>query len=190
MAHHKQVEVYNPKDDNMTEIDEGIVELIQLLWDLGIKTDNSCQENRPGVMWVSILGSDVERFLTIIASKREEDLETEDPPSSIYGRIRDPAFEGSWDYQVCLKDSAEKYDEESYTYYEGKSKVIMYVSIRFPVSDYGEILDRLREFATGEEENVPAVNRKRKSGRNDPCWCGSGKKYKKCHLDEDSADLN
>lgn len=20
-------------------------------------------------------------------------------------------------------------------------------------------------------------------GRNDPCWCGSGKKYKKCHLD-------
>jgi hypothetical protein len=23
-------------------------------------------------------------------------------------------------------------------------------------------------------------------GRNDPCWCGSGKKYKKCHLDADS----
>ncbi len=22
-------------------------------------------------------------------------------------------------------------------------------------------------------------------GRNDPCWCGSGKKYKKCHLSED-----
>ncbi|HVZ81303.1 MAG TPA: SEC-C metal-binding domain-containing protein [bacterium] len=20
-----------------------------------------------------------------------------------------------------------------------------------------------------------------KVGRNDPCWCGSGKKYKKCH---------
>jgi hypothetical protein len=24
-----------------------------------------------------------------------------------------------------------------------------------------------------------------KVGRNDPCWCGSGKKYKKCHLDKD-----
>lgn len=23
----------------------------------------------------------------------------------------------------------------------------------------------------------------KKLGRNDPCWCGSGKKYKKCHLD-------
>jgi hypothetical protein len=25
-----------------------------------------------------------------------------------------------------------------------------------------------------------------KLGRNDPCWCGSGKKYKKCHLDRES----
>jgi len=25
----------------------------------------------------------------------------------------------------------------------------------------------------------------RKLGRNDPCWCGSGKKYKKCHLNSD-----
>jgi NADPH-dependent ferric siderophore reductase len=24
-----------------------------------------------------------------------------------------------------------------------------------------------------------------KIGRNEPCWCGSGKKYKKCHLDRD-----
>jgi hypothetical protein len=22
-------------------------------------------------------------------------------------------------------------------------------------------------------------------GRNEPCWCGSGKKYKKCHLAAD-----
>ena len=22
-------------------------------------------------------------------------------------------------------------------------------------------------------------------GRNDPCWCGSGKKYKKCHYTSD-----
>jgi hypothetical protein len=25
-----------------------------------------------------------------------------------------------------------------------------------------------------------------KIGRNEPCWCGSGKKYKKCHLDRES----
>jgi uncharacterized protein len=30
----------------------------------------------------------------------------------------------------------------------------------------------------------PAVEQRRteaEPGRNDPCWCGSGKKYKKCH---------
>src|SRR5262249_8915602 len=26
-----------------------------------------------------------------------------------------------------------------------------------------------------------------KLGRNDPCWCGSGKKYKNCHMRQDSA---
>lgn len=29
--------------------------------------------------------------------------------------------------------------------------------------------------------SVPAAADKKKLGRNDPCWCGSGKKYKKCH---------
>ncbi len=32
------------------------------------------------------------------------------------------------------------------------------------------------------EEDIPPAA---KPGRNDPCWCGSGKKYKKCHLDAD-----
>jgi preprotein translocase subunit SecA len=25
------------------------------------------------------------------------------------------------------------------------------------------------------------VSDEQKLGRNDPCWCGSGKKFKKCH---------
>ena len=25
----------------------------------------------------------------------------------------------------------------------------------------------------------------KKPGRNEPCWCGSGKKYKRCHLEAD-----
>ncbi|MEZ4470904.1 MAG: SEC-C metal-binding domain-containing protein [bacterium] len=33
---------------------------------------------------------------------------------------------------------------------------------------------------------VGTVRRDRpKLGRNDPCWCGSGQKYKKCHMDAD-----
>jgi preprotein translocase subunit SecA len=34
----------------------------------------------------------------------------------------------------------------------------------------------------GEEAAVPAPRQNgRKIGRNDPCYCGSGKKYKRCH---------
>lgn len=37
------------------------------------------------------------------------------------------------------------------------------------------------------EESGPSTVRREKPkiGRNAPCWCGSGKKYKKCHLNED-----
>jgi HEAT repeat protein len=32
----------------------------------------------------------------------------------------------------------------------------------------------------------PPVTRAPRPGRNEPCWCGSGVKYKKCHLSEDA----
>jgi len=39
-------------------------------------------------------------------------------------------------------------------------------------------------FATqsgGGTATATAVNEHKDVGRNDPCWCGSGKKFKKCH---------
>jgi preprotein translocase subunit SecA len=37
-------------------------------------------------------------------------------------------------------------------------------------------------FAEDNETQVPIVKSdKERVGRNDPCWCGSGKKYKFCH---------
>ena len=37
---------------------------------------------------------------------------------------------------------------------------------------------------SSDEPNKPTVNKEIKVGRNDPCPCGSGKKYKKCHGQE------
>ena len=34
-----------------------------------------------------------------------------------------------------------------------------------------------------EEDTAEPLPPAAKPGRNDPCWCGSGKKYKKCHLE-------
>jgi preprotein translocase subunit SecA len=41
-------------------------------------------------------------------------------------------------------------------------------------------------YAEGDQEPTPVVQQRRVDehdtiGRNDPCWCGSGRKYKKCH---------
>jgi preprotein translocase subunit SecA len=43
------------------------------------------------------------------------------------------------------------------------------------------------EPAKGKQAAPPAVSARpdRNLGRNDPCWCGSGKKYKHCHMRED-----
>jgi len=42
----------------------------------------------------------------------------------------------------------------------------------------GKVLKRLMGMPTaGAPEVLP--------GRNEPCWCGSGAKYKRCHLESD-----
>ncbi|MEJ2314082.1 MAG: SEC-C metal-binding domain-containing protein [Nitrospirota bacterium] len=44
----------------------------------------------------------------------------------------------------------------------------------------GFIKDLLNRFVSDDEQSFRAP------GRNEPCWCGSGVKYKKCHLEEDA----
>jgi hypothetical protein len=66
-----------------------------------------------------------------------------------------------------------------------------------------EIEDARQEIAEAEEPSIyevctdgfdvvdeePFQRAEPKLGRNEPCWCGSGKKYKKCHLDSDEGRL-
>ena len=42
-------------------------------------------------------------------------------------------------------------------------------------------LQQARMAGAGQSQGVQQVVRGEKVGRNDPCPCGSGKKYKKCH---------
>ncbi len=43
------------------------------------------------------------------------------------------------------------------------------------------LFDRVGDLFRSKEDVRPAVP----PGRNEPCWCGSGRKYKKCHEPED-----
>ena len=39
------------------------------------------------------------------------------------------------------------------------------------------LFDKVMDLFKSDDDSRPAVL----PGRNEPCWCGSGKKYKKCH---------
>ncbi len=52
----------------------------------------------------------------------------------------------------------------------------------------------LQATQAGSETNGPSkpngtVHTVKRPGRNEPCWCGSGKKYKLCHMRTDSGDM-
>jgi uncharacterized protein YecA (UPF0149 family) len=52
------------------------------------------------------------------------------------------------------------------------------------------LMQWLKSLFTSRSAAPPAgaTQRGELPGRNEPCWCGSGKKYKQCHLRKDSED--
>jgi hypothetical protein len=48
--------------------------------------------------------------------------------------------------------------------------------------------ERRRRCRTAERVSATNLTRQDSPGRNESCWCGSAKKYKKCHLDADRAE--
>lgn len=69
---------------------------------------------------------------------------------------------------------------------------------KMPDIDVADVAEALRKFGVepspprkpGPRFNPrPMRSHSLKLGRNDPCWCGSGKKYKHCHLDADERGL-
>lgn len=56
-------------------------------------------------------------------------------------------------------------------------------------NEYGQF-DSINDPQGQKPSSAPQpLRRPKKLGRNDPCWCGSGKKYKNCHMDEDMAKM-
>lgn len=59
----------------------------------------------------------------------------------------------------------------------------LHVNKNTPVSEIGG--NALKANATHKHQNAQN-NTNKKLGRNDPCWCGSGKKFKKCHYPQEA----
>ncbi|MEZ5582416.1 MAG: SEC-C metal-binding domain-containing protein [Candidatus Competibacteraceae bacterium] len=54
-------------------------------------------------------------------------------------------------------------------------------ALRFEHAEASALTGDEDEELDNEESHTPFVRQERKVGRNEPCPCGSGKKYKHCH---------
>jgi hypothetical protein len=166
-TNHKQVHVsvgYMEED-----IDEGIAPLIEQLWMAGISTDNSCEENQPGIIWIEFSTTrDAARFLNIVA-QYEEEIET------LYNRARHgwrPVDEKDmplplWEYDICPDDLALEldFDENGDVVEELHPRPPHFtftVSIRFPKADYPLVLERMTQ------HNARAKERRERHAQSGP----------------------
>ena len=119
-------------------------------------------------------GIQSEEFLYLLAeahvtgneNKRAEKLIRELESSSERGKAAAEELREALEYEL-------EYEEDIWDYYDDNLPLgngyLPQGSADWPTWDYGQ-----------EPEQMPYVRENPKVGRNDPCPCGSGKKYKKC----------
>lgn len=142
MIEHKQITILNPISNETIEVDEGLAPLLKAIWDLGIMTRNSCQENKPGIMWIEFLtAKDLEAFLTRIVSGIDS-RDSSKADGQLYSRIL--GENGGWQYNVHPHDFREYIDEEKGMVELDISEmcgIALSISIRFPVGDCERLFD-------------------------------------------------
>lgn len=134
---HKQVRI---KDgDFEADIDEELAPLIRELWEANLATVLSCQENRPGIVWIMFLtAGDLSEFLGIVAEYQPE-------CESLYRRIlADTDVEGCWEYDFSPVDDALHDGRDGIAdWHEGTPDFYFHASVRFPRTDLPILLDRM-----------------------------------------------
>ena len=145
MIKHKQTAILDPISNEMIEVDEGVAPLLKAVWDFGIRTCNSCQENKPGIIWIEFPTSeDVEAFLTHVISGIDL-ANSSEADNWLYSRII--GENGGWQYNAHPHDFREYINEVRGTVELKTSEpcgITISISIRFPVGDYERLLDIVR----------------------------------------------
>jgi hypothetical protein len=128
------------------QVDEGIAPLLQSLWDAKIRTCNSCQENKPGIIWIEFYSMrDVERLLTIIIRSLGDRIQKH-PEINDWLCYRILGHEGEkltpWHFDAYPNLSPTRPNQRSiYPKKIFDSKIELSVSTRFPCEDKQMVLD-------------------------------------------------
>ena len=161
MLDHKQTRVFYPGYREYIEVDEGIAPLLLALWDAGIMTCNSCQENEPGIVWIEFYSiEDVEKLLSLITSSLGDEIESHPEADDWFcyrilgqsGEKLDP-----WRFDahpnLCTSDP-----DEDDIYPEGPHRIELSISVRFPVADYPKVLGLLDDYLINGDEEIKELS--------------------------------
>jgi hypothetical protein len=121
---HKQVRAKYP-DGPTVWVDEGMKSFLEALWDRGIDTILSCQENMPGIAWVEFLTpDDAICFLELAWSLADDEMR-----ERIEGEWVVP---GMWDCNALQE-------------YLGNGRFTLSVGLRLPIEDKDRLAEWLAE---------------------------------------------
>jgi hypothetical protein len=154
---HKQVTV--AWGGRRAEVDEELAPLILALWKADIDTWNSCQENRPGIVWIQFpTTDDARRFLNRVAEyppDSDRDRANDRPgegdgpfPEALYDRVVGCGSDEDWEYDTLLDNEAvevEVVDDERIERRTGPADFYFSVSVRFPRTDLPVVLRRVED---------------------------------------------
>jgi hypothetical protein len=131
MVEHRQIICYNPHQDTTVLIDEKIAPLMKAIWDLGIQTENSCQENEPGLIWIEFFTSrDLEIFLRAAIPVRN------------IGFHESVLIQNSWKISAAVEDIAYRIIDDEIKHFNPPDYHVS-LSLRFPIEDYEQVLANL-----------------------------------------------
>ena len=112
----------------------------------------------------------------------------QEDPKTVYKREGMKEFDAMWEsVQDKITDTVFRMEEEE-AFQESVWSIGAAVHESAPraISGNGDIRGQQQAAITnsqqGDKKPEPIRNRGERVGRNDPCPCGSGKKYKNCHM--------
>lgn len=163
MFDHEQKRVFYPGYQDLIEVDVGIASLLLVLWDAGVMTCNSCEENKPGIMWIEFYSmKDVEKFL-MMQIRTLGDRIHKHPEANDWFCYRILGQGGDrlspWEYDAHPNVYPVKPNQSSlYSRNTSDCTVELSVSVRFPREDYQVVLDLISNYLKRGNNNFEELN--------------------------------
>ena len=136
-TYHRQVPTYNPIFGVSFEVDEGLVEILKLIWDLGLATEDSCQESRgkPGMVKITfILPYEAEQFVSLVFTNIEKKIDYDE--ETTYQRIIRHGCKKCWEFEIFPEYVGNVDDVKEIDYS---------ATIFFPIDDLPKVVESLKK---------------------------------------------